>query len=131
MQAQALRSALRGSRNRVWRPPAVAVGTVGVATRCSLPVPRCPELGHQRGLLELADSAEHLSDQDCSRGVGREEVGRRRRHQLNTQLLEIIVAGKLNRQITRETVWALYEDATHAIAGDAGKHGLEARTLCN
>ena len=52
--------------------------------------------------------------------------GARRRHQLDAELLEIVVAGELHREVAGEPVRALYEDGTHAIAGNAGKHGLEA-----
>ena len=59
----------------------------------------------------------------------REEVGRRRRHQLDAELLQVVVASQLHREVAGEPVRALYEDGTHAIAGDAGKHGLESSTL--
>ena len=53
----------------------------------------------------------------------------RRRHKLDAQLLQVVVAGELYRQVAGETVWALNEDGPDTVAGDAGQHGLEPMTL--
>jgi hypothetical protein len=84
------------------RPAATALACSGL-----LAVARGLELGDQRCLIKLSDGAEHLTDKHCGRRVLREEVRRRRGYERNTQRLEKVMAGELDRQVSGEAVRAL------------------------
>jgi len=43
----------------------------------------------------------------------------------------MVMACELHRKVTRKAVWRLYNDRTHAIAGNALQHGRETGALCN
>ena len=75
----------------------------GPASRCALAVAGSLQLGNQRGFFELGDCTEHLPHQHRGRGVRQKEVRRTGRHQFNTELAQVVVAGELHRKIARET----------------------------
>jgi len=73
----------------------------GPAARCALAVAGSLQLGNQRGFFELGDCTEHLPDQHRGRGVCQKEVRRTCRHQFNTQLAQVVVAGKVISSISQ------------------------------
>ena len=127
-QAEALRPQLTRRSNSHRRGTLIAITPASMTTRRSFAIPRGLELGNKAGLLKLRDCAEDLANKHGRRSVLEEEVGRRCRHELNAECLEIVVTGELHRQVTGKTVRALYQDCPDAVASDAVQHGLEART---
>ena len=69
---------------------------------CTLAVARRLQLGHQRGLLELADGAKHLPNQHGRRRVRQEEVRCAGRYQLDAERLQVVVAGELHDEVAGE-----------------------------
>src|SRR5262249_61064408 len=65
------------------------------------------QLGDHTRLLKLTDSPKDLPHEHCGRGVGREEIRRARRHQLDPEGAQIVLPCELHREIASKAVRAL------------------------
>jgi hypothetical protein len=84
----------------------LSVGEAPASTAAcrDLALARRSQLGNQVRLLKLADGPKDLPHEHCGRGVGREEIRRARRHQLDPERAQIVVPRGLHTEIARKAV---------------------------
>jgi hypothetical protein len=98
--------ALHSSRQSHHLWPGLSVGFSPSALACGylLAIARSLELGYERGLLKLGDSAEHPPHKHRSRCVLDEEIGVLCWNERNAQRFQEIVAFQLHSQVAREAI---------------------------
>lgn len=76
------------------------------------------KLGDGGRFLELSNGTEHLPDQDGRGRLLKEVLRSACGDQGNPEVLEVVMACQLNREVTDEPIQALHDDRPHAIACD-------------